>query len=97
MNLGEFIQQNIQVQALPAPAETALQSSLSSLVSHILPPDDTKQFVQTIGDYLRTDDFSKDVARAVGEPAASESEEEFVSRAKLAITEILTKRFRKNS
>lgn len=92
MNLGDFIQQKMSMKALPAPTQAALSLTLPSILSHYLAPDDTEHLIQAIGDYLRTDHFSTAVSKAVGEPTPDETEDEFVSRAKTAISQILSKR-----
>jgi hypothetical protein len=93
MKLGDFIHQKLSEQALPAPTQVAISVTLPKILSLYLAGDATKELVQSIEDYLRTEDFASAVSDAVGESKPDETEDQFVSRAKSAIEGILTQRF----
>jgi hypothetical protein len=93
MTLGDFIHQNLEKKALPGPVRSALSATIPSLLTLYLPPYDSDELAQSIEDYLRTEDFASAISNAVGEPKSDETEDQFVSRAKSAIEEILTRRF----
>ncbi|MDQ3624482.1 MAG: hypothetical protein M3463_18665 [Verrucomicrobiota bacterium] len=97
MTLGDFIHRKLSGGALSAPAHLALAHGLPLILSRYLGRNDTHQLIQSIEDYLRTDDFSSAVSKMVGEPTPDETEDEFVSRAKTAIQEILTERFNEDA
>lgn len=59
-----------------------------------LKPKDSQKISQQISELTHSDEFIDTLSEAIGEPKSDESQDEFVSRAKLTMKNILLARFK---
>ena len=78
-----------------AVGSAAISSSLAgSILATGLPfPDNSREeFAEKVSSLSHSDEFISDLSEEIGTPVDGESEEEFVTRAKRAMAELLRKR-----
>jgi len=90
-NLVKFIARNPEVVESAAKAVGFQVGNLLS--TDVAKNEKSDEFAQQVERFVKSDDFVKELSSSVGEPFNTESEDEFVGRAKEAMRTLLKKKF----
>lgn len=100
-SLSEYLEKarNQEKNALPAPSSKTVSLAVSSILKASpflkMPTDSVEEFSHKVSELATSDVVLNKLSDDIGEPRELETEDEFVDRAKLALTNILKNKLSK--